>query len=304
MAKVLGIMGSARHDGYTVRVLDALLAAAGSVSGVTVERVRLLDHSFGPCRSCYECIRRPEHRCILRDDMGGDGDLWRQVEGAHAMAWATPVHGWMADALLHLFVERLYPFIWSGELRGIPVATLAVASNQGFQYVAHRMLCQFAFTTGSRYVGGLAVHAAHLDESLQEAAYLGQQLAQAALRDEQQGRHALADAEHWLAYEAAPWSAFDRYLENLTFGTGQPERSLIRHALARGTFTDPQAAELLAQADAAFQESARHLSLGQREEAIRTLAKASALWTHATWAQFLEKDLIKAPPPRAYRPLE
>ena len=121
MACVLGIMGSARKDGYTVKVLQEALEGVRSVSGVEAEPVHLLDYDFGPCRSCYECIRMAEHRCVRKDDMGerGQGKLWRKVEAANGLVLATPVHIWSADALIHLFIERLYPFLWTGELRGL-----------------------------------------------------------------------------------------------------------------------------------------------------------------------------------------
>ena len=300
MARVLGIMGSARKDGYTRQVLDRMLEAAGSIPGVQVEAVHLLDYHIGPCHSCYECIRRPDHRCILKDDMGqqGAGPLWKKVEMAQAMVWASPVHGWAADALIHLFIERLYPFLWSGELKGMPVATLAVASNQGFQLVAHQMLCQWAFTNG-----GLPVHTAYLDEALSEAAYLGRQLGEAALEDQKGGRHALSDEEMWLAYQGKPWAVYPHYVENLTRGAGRAEQSLIHYGLAQGTFKRPEAAALLNQADAAMAEFLRHRDLGEERLALQALVRASALWTHATWSEFLEQDLIKAPPPSAYRPL-
>lgn len=304
MATILAVMGNARRDGYTARVLDALIEGALAGDGITVERVHLLDHTFGPCRSCYSCIRDAEHCCVLRDDMGAESELVRLIQGAHAMAWATPVHCWTADALIHLFIERLYPNLWSGALQGIPVATLAVASNQGFQIAANRQLCQWALTTGARYVGGLPVHAAYLDEALRDAAHLGARLAQAALLDEREGRRPMADSERWLAYQDAPWAVYPHYVENLTRGSGDPALSIIRQALAQGTFARAEAIERLAQADEAFQRFAHHRALGEHRQAIEALVRASALWTHATWAEFLEEELIKAPPPEAYRPLD
>ena len=302
MARVIGILGSARKDGYTMRVLAALLNAASKAPGVQTECVQLLDYTFGPCRSCYTCIRQADHRCIQNDDMGGAGALWQKIEAAHAMVWASPVHRWTVDALIHLFIERLYPFIWSGELKGIPVATLAVASNQGFQIEAHRALCQLAFSVGAKYMGGLPVHAAYLGEALKDAAYLGERIAQAALEDEK-GRRALTDEEMWLAYQNTPWAVYPHYVANLTMGTANPELSIIKRALAQGAFSKAEAIALLQDADKAFDESMHYESLGKREQAIRSLVKASALWTHATWKEFLETDLIRVPPPRAYRPL-
>lgn len=312
MARVLGVLGNARKDGYTTEVLNRLLQVAAQVPGVEVECVQLLDYAFGPCRSCYECIRRADHRCILKDDLGyeGAGRLWQKVQAAHAMVWASPVHFWTADALMHLFIERLYPFLWSGELKGIPVATLAVASNQGFQHQAQEMLCQWAFTLGARYMGGAPVHAAHLEEGLAEAEYLGQRVGRAALEDEREGRSARGswraptDEELWLAYQGTPWAVFPHYVANLTMNTGRAEFSIIRRALAHKTFRKEEALALLGQADEAFEASARHRALGEERLALQALVRASALWTHATWKEFLEEQLIKAPPPKAYRPLE
>ena len=305
MALVLGCMGSARRDGYTIGVLEATLHGADSVDGVETELIRLLDHSFGPCTSCYECIRMPEHRCILPDDMGrrGSGALWQRVETANALVLATPVHGWMADALIHLFAERLYPFLWSGELKGIPVGTLAVASNQGFQDSANRMLCQLAFTMGAHYVGGLSVHAAYMRDALQQAEYLGIRLGEAALADERMGRRAMSDQEIWAYYADKPWSVYPEYLANLTLGTGDPRLSVMQRALATDAFHRPAAVELLRRAQEAFEDSSRSHALGNTERALKCLVRASALWTHATWSEFLEESLIKAPPPDAYRPL-
>ena len=306
MARVLGFLGSARRDGYTVKVLKEALEGAKSVRGVKAELVYLLDYKFGPCTSCYECIRRSDHRCVLQDDMGqlGEGRLWKKIEGANGFIFAAPVHFWSADALTHLFIERLYPFLWSGELKGIPVATITVASNQGFQFVANTMLCEWAFTMVMKYVGGLPVHAAYLDEALPRARYLGMKLGEAALKDEKEGRKAPTDEEIWLYYQDKPWRVFPHYIENLTMGTGNPELSVIKRSLAHGTFKRKEAVDLLKKADEEFDKFSYHYSLGNYEEAIKSLVKASAFWTHATWKEFLEEQLIKAPPPKVYRPVE
>jgi len=306
MAHVLGFLGSGRKDGYTVRVLKEVLRGAGEIEGVETELVHLLDYKFGPCTSCYQCIRLPEHRCILPDDMGrkGEGRLWKKVESANGIVLAAPVHFWTADALTHLFVERLYPFLWSGELKGIPVVTIAVASNQGFQAIANELLCQLVFTFGMRYIGGLPVHVAYLDEALPKARYLGSKLGEAALNDEREGRKAMSDEELWLYYEDKPWSVFQRYVENLTMGTGDPQLSIIKRALAHGVFKREEALEFLKKADEEFDKCIHYISLGERRKAIKSLVKASAFWTSATYKEFLEEQLIKAPKPKTYRPID
>jgi len=304
MARILVCVGSARRDGYTSQLVDALCQGARADASVTVQVVRLLDYAFGPCTSCYQCIRNETHRCVIKDDMGslGEGGLWQLVEQANALVLASPVHCWGADALTHLFVERLYPFLWSGELRGIPVATLASASNQGFQHAAERMLCQWAFTMGSRYVGGVAAHAADYATALNDARHLGRCLAEAATADAA-GRRPLADEEMWLAYMDAPWSCYPEYARNLAGDGETVTGSIIARSLAQGRFQDGQARALLEEAQEHYGRYVHHRQLGETRQAIGCLVKASALWTHATWKEFLEEKLIKVPPPKSYRPL-
>lgn len=306
MAKVLGIIGNARKDGYTIRVLSRALEGAKSISGVDIELIHLLDYQFGPCISCYACIRSRKHRCIKLDDMGhkGKGKLWKKIEKANALILAAPVHHWSADALTHLFIERLYPFLWSGELRGIPVVTISVASNQGFQTIANEMLCEWAFTMGMQYIGGLPVHVSYLNEALQESKYLGTKLGEAALADEKEGRKAKTDEEMWLSYQDKPWSVFPHYINNLTMGTNDPQHSIIKKALLHGSFKKKEAVELLIKADQEFDKFSHYYSQKDHSNAILYLVRASAFWTHATWKEFLEEQLIHSKQPRTYRPIE
>jgi hypothetical protein len=44
-------------------------------------------------------------------------------------------------------------------------------------------------------------------------------------------------------------------------------------------------------------------ALGHREETALRLVRASAHWTRATWIEFVEPSVVRAPQPGAYRPL-
>ena len=305
MALVLGFLGAARPEGYTQKVLKEMLKGAESVSGVATELIFLSHYHIGPCVADYNCIRDPNHRCTLADDMGrkGEGKLFKKLEEANGFIFASPVHGWNVDALTHLFIERLYPFLWSGGLKGIPIATANVASNQGFQNLASKMLCELAFEYGMMYIGGLPVHAAYLEEALQKAKYLGIKLGEASLKDEKEGRKIPTDEELWLFYQDKPWNPFQYYIENLTMGTSDPNLSIIKSSLSLGTFKKKEAIELLKKADIEFDKFSYYYGLNDTENAIKSLVKSSALWTHATWSEFLEEQLIKVPVPKAYRPI-
>jgi multimeric flavodoxin WrbA len=304
MAHILAVLMSGRRKGYTGGLWQAAVEAAQQVDGVEVEAVYAHEHQIGPCTSCFACIRRPEGHCVLDDDMGrrGQGEIFKKVRRANGLLIAEPVHMWGSCAQTHLFMERLYPLLWTGELSGMPVMTISCASNQGMQHLATRNLARWCFCANLHYIGGLSVHTAYLQEAENRSRYLGVRLAHAALEDAE-GRQPLSDQEKWLAYMDKPWNALLPYLENLTRGTLQPEDSLIEYGLAQGTFRREEARRCLAQAREPLRQAIAAWRLKDHQAAQRHLLRASALWTRATWLEFLEEDVVGASQPSVYRPV-
>jgi len=304
VAKVLAVLGSGRTHGYTASLLQAALEGLGKVEGVEGEVVHLARYQFSPCTSCFACIREPGRGCILPDDMGWQGELYRKAKAANALLVVDAVHLWGPTAYAHLFMERLYPMLWSGELEGLPFATISCASNQGMQIIATRDLCKWALGYGLRYIEGLPVHTTYLEEAKREACFLGRRLAEASLRDAREGRQKFADdEERYLYYADKPWTVLEPYIENLSRGTFRWEDSLPEYGLRQGTFHRPEAIELLEKASFAFREVIRSHDLKDLREALKHLARASLYWTNATWKEFLEEGVIGAAQPEAYRPL-
>ena len=300
MAHVLGLLASGRTKGFTAGLLRAATAGAESVSGVEVEFVHLHKYRIAPCASCFSCIRGQDHTCAQRDDMGGDGALTAKVRGANGWILADPVHFWGPSAQAHLFVERCYPFLWSGGLAGMPFASISCASNQGMQRLANAELCKWAFAFGLRYVGGLPVHTTFLERALADAEDLGRRLGQVAVEDAR-GRRPYPEPERYLDSLDHPFSVLEPYLDNLTGGTMDYEESLVAEGLER--FEREVARDLLRQARAPLQRALELYRQGEREAACAELVRASALWTHATWQEFLAQDVVKSEVPAAYRPL-
>ena len=300
MAYILGLLAIGRTKGFTASLLQAAIKGAEAVGEVEVEFVRLHDYKFGPCTSCFNCIRKEPHACTLPDAMGADGALMAKVKRANGWILADPVHMWGPSAQCHLFVERCYPFVWSGELEGMPFASISCASNQGMQRLANENLCKWAFAKGLRYVGGLPAHTAFLDRARLEAEALGRRLAEAARMDAQ-GRRKFPDRERYVAYLDKPWRVLEPYLDNLSNGTMTYASSLIAEGLAN--FKRQEAVALLHQSRVHFERALASYRDGREEDACDELARASALWTHATWKEFLEADVIGTGVPGAYRPI-
>ena len=306
MAYVLAANASPRLHGFTAGLLAEAAAGAASVSGVEVETVHLTNFDFGPCKSCFHCIRGEAHMCSQNDDMGreGKGRLFSRTLRANGLILADPVYGWGPSARAHAFWERLYPFTWSGGLAGLPFASISCASNQGMHRLATEEICKWAFTKGLRYCGGLPVHTAYYDTALQQARELGESVARTALADEKQGRQKMVEEDLYLEYLGHPWSPLGPYLDNLTNGTFKLESSVIVRALAEGTFHRLSAVQALKAAAGELGKAIEEYDAGQKEEATKHLVRASAYWTRATWEEFVEPKVVKAAQPAAYRPIQ
>jgi multimeric flavodoxin WrbA len=300
MAYVLALLASGRTKGFTANLLESAIRGAKSVSDVNIELVHLHKYKFGPCTSCFSCIRDESHDCVLKDDMGGQGELMAKVKRANSWIIADPVHCWGTSAQCHLFIERCYPFIWSGDLEGMPFASISCASNQGMQRLSNANLCKWAFTYGLRYIGGLPVHTVYIERARQEAETLGQRLAEAAIEDAK-GRKKFPDQERYVNYLDKPWRVLEPYLDNLSNGTFEYESSLIAEGFSN--FKRQEAIDILTEAKGHLEEALKLYKEEKHEEACDQLVKASALWTHATWKEFLEEDVVKTGVPSAYRPV-
>lgn len=291
MVNVLCVLASARSGGYTAALLDSVIEGIGSVEGVGVEKVKLTDYfPMSPCMSCWNCARNDEHRCTLDDSMGrmGEGELVKKVLDANALFIAQPVYFTRPPAAVQLFFERFYPFMWSGELSGLPFASLSQAANNGGTRMADREMAKWAFTRSFRYIGGLPVHMVQYEDARIKARYLGRQLAEAALEDAH-GRRVVTALDKYLGTDGNPWSPLDVYIDDLTNGTLSYRGSLIEYALSHGTVKKSEAVELLHKAAEELKLVLHHYRLGDRRKATEHMIKMRTFWSPATLAEFLDE---------------
>ena len=302
MGKVLALLGSGRSKGFTARLLRAAIGGVETVEGVQVDWVHVHKYDIRPCRSCFHCIRHVGDGCSQNDDMGrnGEGVLYRKVADADGLLIGDAVHNWTITAAMHLFLERMYSLGWTGKLSGTHFASISSASCSGMHRVANRTLCQQAFAFGFRYVGGLPVHVALMDEALEEARYLGRKLGLAA----RNGRQPVDDETLWAEYNKEVWNVYPEYMDNLTGGTMDYNDSLPERCVRHGVFRKPEAEDLLRKAADGLKEVVRLHKLGNFQEAQRCLARTAPYWVRAAWKEFLEEEVIGADTPESYHPLD
>ncbi len=295
MAYVLAVLATNRRGGFTASLLRAACEAAEESQGVETEIACLARYDFKPCLSSFWCARNKGDGCVLPDDMGkkGEGILFGKVRAAHGMLLATPVHTWGPSALAHTFWERLYPFLYSDGLNGLPFGALACATNQGFQRQAIEEITKWSFCRSNLYLGGVAAHKMDEAKAFAQARELGRKVGVAALKDEREGRQKFTDEEKFAHFLDKPWKVLDPYLDNVTEGSFKIEGSLPDRAANQGVFRKPEAVELVGKARSQFAAALRHRAEGALVAADRALMRASAYWTRATWKEYVEEYVSK-----------
>ncbi|MFC1693118.1 flavodoxin family protein [Candidatus Latescibacterota bacterium] len=307
MAHLLVLQCSGRRKGYTATLMRTVVEhLSQKYDDLEIEICHLHDYRFGPCTSCFSCIKNVGSGCVLDDDWGrnGEGLLYQAFKRANGLLIVDPVHSWGVSAAGRTFFERIYPTFWEGVPYGIPFASISCASNQGFQYRAMEEYCKLSASHAFRYIGGLPVHAAYYEEAGEEAKKLAEKLAEAAIVDARDGRKKLTDYEIFEMYNGTPWDIIHGYLQNLTNNTFRYEEAVPVQALASGRVDKPEARELLENVCEHLKKALDYYHAGDRNKAARELALTAKYWTHGSYKQYCEGITVKVEIPETYRHLD
>lgn len=306
MAHLMIVQCSGRRNGYTANLMKAAVKCIGDMENLEVEVFHLHDYMFGPCTSCFSCIRNVGSGCVLDDDWGRkrEGVLYKAAVKTNGVLMVDPVHGWGMSAAARLFLERFYPTFWEGIPYGMPFASISCASNQGFQYRASEEYCKFAAAHGLLHAGSLPVHALFYDEGLARSEELAVKIAEAALADEKNGRKKPTDKEIFTTFNGTAFDLVEKYFQNLTDNTFVYEESLPYKAVRDGLVTNPEALPLIEKVCEHLKTALELYHAGNRADCAVELSYAAKYWTNGTFKQCCENVIVKAGIPKAYRPLD
>lgn len=307
MATLMVMQLSGRRKGYTATLMRTVVDHVGArYDDLDIDVHHAHDYTFGPCKSCFSCIKNVGGGCVIDDDWGrkGQGPLYRAFKRANGLMVFDPVHSWGVSAAGRTFFERIYPTFWEGTPYGLPFASISCASNQGFQYRATEEYCKLAASHAFRWIGGLPVHAAYYDEAKAAACALGEKIADAAIIDATEGRKKLTDEEIFLHYSGTPWDIIHGYLQNLTNNTFRYDDAVPVRALRSGKVDRPEAKELMEKVCAHLKTALELFHAGKRIEAARECALMAKFWTHGSYKQYCEGITVSTEIPKTYRPLE
>jgi len=102
--RVLILAASPRKNGNST--ILALKAAEGvKAEGGEADVVSLGNLKIVPCNACDVCRTKPETGCVIKDDMQ---PLYKKIEDAQGVIFATPVYWFNISAQMKLFIDRTY----------------------------------------------------------------------------------------------------------------------------------------------------------------------------------------------------
>jgi len=100
--RILGIVGSAKKDGNTAKLVKKALEGAQTVPGVKTELYELAGKKIKHCVACFKCLEKGA--CALQDDLG---DLVKKYMSADGVIWGTPVYHLSVPGIMKSALDRL-----------------------------------------------------------------------------------------------------------------------------------------------------------------------------------------------------
>ena len=294
------VLTSARKNGYTAGLLKKAVELLEG-EGCAVHMVYLHDYVIAPCKSCFACIKGERHTCGLPDDFGrnGEGELFQLIQSVDGVLVADPVYSFGATAACHLFFERCYPYLWSGKIKGKPLASISLASNQGMEVLARQEIARLAFTRSFYYCGGIAAHMYQQEQMDEEISKLVR-----TLLDAVRERGEFTKKKKMRRALDGPYNAFENFVYYLSNGGRDAGEYRPAQFLQLWDGRLPQEVkELLEKAQRALEQAVETKEKEGEAAAVKYLVQANTFWANATWKMFLGRELNLASPPVSYKSL-
>ena len=104
LKRVLILTASPRKNSNST-ILAHKAAEGVNATGGEADVVSIGTMKIAPCNACDACRTSPEAGCVIDDDMQ---PLYRKIEEAQGIIFATPVYWFSVSAQMKCFIDRTY----------------------------------------------------------------------------------------------------------------------------------------------------------------------------------------------------
>ena len=101
--KVVALNASARKDGNTAILLNAVLAELKN-EGMETELIQLGGKTINGCRACYKCMENADKHCVVKSDMLND--ILDKMVAADGILMGSPTYFSDVTANMRAVIER------------------------------------------------------------------------------------------------------------------------------------------------------------------------------------------------------
>ena len=130
--KVIGILGSARENGNTDRLMKNVMKES-EISGAETKIYNLAKMKIGCCTGCEGC--KKNDACVQKDDMAF---LYDEMKTADAIIVGTPIYMGDMSGQLKTFIDRCYALKDADRIPRIPAGKkLGIVITQGADIPNH-----------------------------------------------------------------------------------------------------------------------------------------------------------------------
>jgi multimeric flavodoxin WrbA len=193
--KILGIVGSPRKKGNTVKLVEKALAAADAFPWVETDTYHVAGKKIGHCISCYKCMEKLE--CVIKD---GLQEFHEKYLAADGIIWGVPVYHMSVPSVVKALLDRFANMILAHYLaQGQDVPRFSkvcgVLTNGASRYGGQDLTLSF-LVNSSLVTNGIVVAGDTLSDSyIGAAAWTGQMPNPLAEDNILQDEHGIACAE-------------------------------------------------------------------------------------------------------------
>lgn len=174
--KVIGILGSAREDGSTKRLMQEMMNEAAA-KGADTKIYNLAKMNIGFCLGCEQCrnigskrlLNQWAARCVQKDDMSL---LYDEMRSADAIVIGTPIYMGEMTGQLKTFIDRCFALKDANRNSLIlPGKKMAIVITQGASLPEHysktRDRIEYIFKGyGYEFAGSVTAVSVHNTEEL------------------------------------------------------------------------------------------------------------------------------------------
>jgi multimeric flavodoxin WrbA len=152
--KVVAINGSARKNGNTAKLIEAVFSPL-QAAGIETEMLQLAGREIPGCTACFKCFENKDKRCVLKD--GTVNECIEKMLAADGIILASPTY--FADLTAQLkalidragMVSRANDDMFRRKVGAAIVAVRRAGAIQTFDSINHFFLIGQMIVPGSNY---------------------------------------------------------------------------------------------------------------------------------------------------------